>query len=216
MASASPTYTFSEETHTYRDERGCALPSVTQALKANGIISFDGIQAGVLERKRRLGSLVHKVAELWDLGEDLSDFEVPEAVLPYLDGYVNFRNDSGFFPDMVEFKTLGNIYGMIYGMTLDRTGPIDGVNHILELKCGASSHPAWGVQLAAYDMGLHNKEMLPRVALQLGPQFSRNYKLHHYTEPADYQIWASALATTIWKMNKGLFAIEDIPEREVL
>lgn len=213
---ATATFTFDEVKHCYRDAEGFALPSVTQALKSVGLISLDGVPWPVLERKRQLGSLVHKVTELCDKGENLDDFEIPEVILPYLEGYVNFRNDCGFTPDLVEYRILGNIHGMVYGMTLDRTGEIDGVNHILELKCGASEHPAWGVQLAAYDLGLHGKPTLPRVALQLGPQFARNYKLHSYTEPTDYQIWGSALATTIWKQNKGLFVIEDIPEREAL
>ena len=213
---ATATFTFDSETHLYRDEHGSALPSVTQALKATGLISFEGINPAVLERKRQLGSLVHKVTELCDKGEDLNDFEIPEIVAPYLEGYVNFRHDCGFEPDLVEHRTVGNIHGMVYGMTLDRTGPIKGVNHLLELKCGVSEHPAWGVQLAAYDLGMHLRPTLPRVALQLGPQFARNYKLHSYPDPVDYQIWTSALAMTIWKQNNNLFTLEEIPERETL
>lgn len=211
---AAATFTFDEASHTYRDEEGLILPSTTQVLKANGFINFDGIDPAVLERKRKLGSLVHRVTELYDKGEELSCFEIPSAIEDYVEGYINFRYDSGFAPELIEQRMLGEMYGMVWGMTPDRTGLINGEPHIVELKCGSAEHPAWGLQLASYDLGLHKKPTLKRVALQLGPQFPRGYKLHPYPEATDYQIWSGALAQTIWKMNKNIFTLENIPERE--
>lgn len=214
VSCAAPTFSFDESLHLYTDENGLVLPSVTQVLKANGFINFDGIPPAVLERKRKLGSLVHKVTELYDRNEELSCFEIPDAVLEYVEGYVNFRADSGFVPELIEQRMLGEIHGMVYGMTPDRVGLLNGEPHILELKTGATEHPAWGLQLAGYDLGLNKKPSLQRAALQLGPKFTRGYKLFPYPEPTDYQIWVGALAQTIWKQNKGLFTLENIPERE--
>lgn len=215
---AACTFTFDELLHEYRDDQGIVMPSTTQVLKAEGLISFDGINPRILERKRQLGSLVHQITQLVDQGNDPNDFEIPEAVFEYLTGYINFRDDSGFVPNMIEQRMLGEIHGMRWGMTPDRTGPINGVEYVIELKCGAASHPSWGVQLASYDLGLnelHKRPRLARAAVQLGPQFPRGYKLHPYEDPADYQIWMNSLANTIWKQNKGLYQSEDVPERLV-
>lgn len=217
MATATQSaWTFDAALHQYRDESGIVVPSVTQGMKCAGLINFDGVPIQVLEHKRVLGTLVHKVTELCDQGEDLNDFEIPDMCLPYIDGYVNFRNDCGFVPELIEYRMLASANGMRFGMQLDRIGPINGVDHIVELKCGASQHPAWGIQLAAYCIGIrpaHERMSLRRAAVQLGPQFTRGYKLHSYEDPSDFHMWMNALSSTIWKQNKGLFVPENIPER---
>lgn len=214
MATATQVWSFEESTHTYR-ENGLVLPSVTQALKSAGLICFDGIPRHVLEHKRSIGSLVHKATEMYDLGEDLSNYEIPEECWPFIEGWVNFRADCDFIPELVEHQQIGDIHRMRYGMRLDNMGPINGVPHIIEKKCGASESPVWGVQTGAYALGI-NRPDIGRAAVQLGPKFPRNYKVYEYRDKTDLQIWMSALALTIWKQNVGLFVAEDIPEREVL
>ncbi len=213
MATAAA-FSFNEQTHVYRDEGGLLLPSVTQCLKATGLISFAGIDPEVLEHKRQLGVLVHKVTQLYDQGETLSEYDIPDEILEYVTGYVTFRRDCDFSPTIIEQRMLGEVYTMRFGMQPDRVGEINGVGHILELKCGASKHPAWGTQLAGYATGLYGpRPSIARAALQLGPQFARGYRLHPYDDPADYQIWVGALALTTWQKNNNLFVIEDVPER---
>ena len=219
MATATQ-FTFTPETHIYADANGIMRPSVSQVIKGEGLISFAGISPSVLERKRQLGTLVHKVTELYDQGEDLNEYEIPNEVWPYVEGYLNFRNDCQFDPRLIEHRVLAQVHGMWYGMCLDRRGQIDGVDHVIELKCGASEHPAWGVQLAAYCMGLDlgstNKLKYPeRAAVQLGPQFPRGYKTHPYTEQSDYTEWVNCLSSSIWKINKRLFSFENEPERMI-
>lgn len=214
---AAATFTFDETLHLYRDANGIVLPSVTQVLKAEGMISFDGIPEHILERKRRLGTLVHKAAELYD-NETIEGFEIPDEVQDYLLGYINFRKDCGFTPTLIEHRMVAEYYGMKYGMTLDRTGAIDGVDHVIELKCGAAEDPAWGVQLAAYSVGRaggNRRPTLQRAVVQLGSQFPRAYKVWSYEDPADYQVWVSSLSNTLWKQNKGKFSVDAVPERLV-
>lgn len=207
-------FTFDEAAHVYRDDNGMVVPSVTQCLKAVGLISFDGINPAILERKRQLGTLVHKVTELYDRGEDLADYEIPDQVMEYARGYFTFCTDCNFVPSIVEARQLASLYGMPFGMQPDRVGEINGVPHILELKCGAQKHPAWGAQLAGYGAGLYGpRRSLARVALQLGPQFPRGYKLHPYDDPTDFRAWDSALFLTHWQLNNKLFTAENIPER---
>lgn len=218
-APAISRFTFDDATHTYTDEIGVVIPSVTQCLKAENFINFDAVPFNILERKRRLGTLVHQAAQMWDEGDELDAFDIPAIVFEYLDGYVNFCEDTDFTPTLIETRKIGSVYGMRYGMCPDRDGILNGEPHVLELKCGASEHAAWGLQLAAYDIGLENSALPPRarrkrVALQLGPQFKRGYDLHPYEDPADYQIWLNCLANTLWKQNKRKLHLEDIPERE--
>lgn len=216
MATATA-FTFDAKQHIYADANGIMRPSVSQIIKGEGLISFAGISPSVLERKRQLGTLVHKVTELYDQGEDLTQYEIPEEVWPYFEGYTNFRQDCCFEPRLIEHRILAQVHSMWYGMTLDRKGQVDGVEHIIELKCGASEHPAWGVQLAAYAMGIESsaKDQPARAAIQLGPKFTRGYKLHTYADPADYTIWMNCLATSLWKINKRLFSFENESERMV-
>lgn len=211
---ATATFTFDEQAHLYRDAEGLVVPSVTQAMKSSGLINFDHVPPAVLEHKRQLGTLVHKAAELWDKGENPEEYDIPEQVGEYLVGYMNFVNESGFRPDVIEARQLGEIHGMVYGMQPDRAGMLNDELHVVELKCGAASHPAWGVQLAAYCTGLYGRgTKVKRAAVQLGPQFPRGYKLHPYDDHTDYQLWTCCLALTIWQQNKGILKLEDVPER---
>ena len=88
---ATATFTFDDLAHIYRDAEGRVVPSVTQAMKASGLINFDHVSPAVLEHKRQLGTLVHKAAELWDRGESLDDYEIPADVREYVEGHINFR-----------------------------------------------------------------------------------------------------------------------------
>lgn len=219
---ANPVFSFDEARHLYRDAASIMRPSVSQILKAEGLISFDGINPAVLEHKRRLGTLVHKVTALYDQGEDLTQYEIPDEVWPYFDGWLNFRNDCKFTPRLIERQALVQVHGMWYGMKLDNEGPINGEDNIIEKKCGSSRHPAWGVQLAGYDLGeaFLEKRLMPiirpsrgRTVVQLGPQFARKYKTHPYTELSDYTVFVGSLANACWKINKNIPIFDNIPER---
>lgn len=218
MATSAPAiFTFDEAQHTYTEDGKVRL-SVTQVLKAEGFFAWlDRVPPQVLERKRRLGILTHQATQLYDQGEDLGNYEIPTEVFnDYLEGYFNFCSDCDFVADLIEHRKIADVYGMRYGMTVDRRGELHGVRHVVELKCGACESPVWGIQLAAYVLGLSDvrgDSRIPRVAVQLGPKFNRGYKLHPYNDPADYQIWMNSLANVIWKQNNGLYELEAVPER---
>src|SRR5216683_2218490 len=123
---ATATFSFIESTHEYRDENGLLVPSSTQVLKSEGLISFAGVRPSVLEYKRQIGTLTHQAAQLIDEGEELEQLEIPAEVMQYVIGYLNFRNDSGFEPNLIEHGMLGEIHGMRWGMRPDRRGFLDG------------------------------------------------------------------------------------------
>lgn len=219
ITAAAAGFTFDEKKHEYRDDFGSLIASVTQVLRAEGFLSFlDKIDPRILERKRQLGKLVHEATALLDQGEDLSGYDVPDEVLEYVEGYGHFLEDTGFAPDLIEHRQIGEALGMGFGMTVDRRGLLNGETHVLEIKCVATMHPACGLQLAGYEMGLKPFKERPRdrrVGLQLGPQLPRGYKLYPYDDPADYQIWMNSLANMIWKQNRNLYEPEAIEERLV-
>jgi hypothetical protein len=196
-------------------------PSVSQVIKAEGLVSFDGINPAVLQRKAQLGTLVHKVTELYDAGEDLTQYEIPDEVWPYFEGWLNFENDCNFKPRLTEHGALVQVNQMWYGMRLDCEGDINGEANIVEKKCGASEHPAWGIQLCGYDLGLAYMEgslttIRPyrgRTVCQMGPKFPRNYKTWPYRDPVDYFAWVNSLFNTIWKINHNLPVFDNIDER---
>jgi hypothetical protein len=213
-----PVFTFDEASHTYTDDRGIVVPSVTQMLKSEGFINFDGIPFGVLERKRRIGNLVHQATHRWEDGEDLNDYDLPEVVMPYIKGYINFCNDNNFQPDLCEKRSLAVVNGMRFGMTPDRRGEVKGIPTIVELKSSACEHPAWRLQLALYDMGLTGlaKPTCERAGLQLGPKLPRNYKYFPYENAkyrGDYTVALNALANDIWKRNEKIADYDLVPER---
>lgn len=211
---AALAFTFDAAKHLYHNAEGLVVPSVTQALKASGLINFDHVPPRVLERKRQLGTLVHQAAALYDQGVPYVEIEMPDIVAQYLEGYIMFRTDTGFTPSLIEEAQLGAIFGMVYGMTPDRAGMLNDEMHVIELKCGAAADPAWGVQLAAYVTGKFDRAAnVKRAALQLGPDFSRGYKLHPYDDRSDFQVWQCSLALTIWQQNKGKLRLEGVDER---
>ena len=211
---ATALLTFDEAAHRYVLD-GLTLPSVTQVLKGAGLISFDGIPWATLERKRQLGTLVHKVTEIFDRGEDLSEYDIPDEVMQYVEGYANFRNDCSFFPERIEHRMMGEISGMKFGGTLDRAGEINGAPHIIELKTCYTKSPVWGVQMFGYAWALAGEKWnrYHRAAVQLSPAVTRGYRIHSYDDPTDSQVFQSALALVTWKQNKGLVVTEDVPER---
>lgn len=214
---AAARFIFDEAQHTYTED-GVIRLSVTQVLKAEGFFAWlDKVPAHILERKRRLGALTHQATQLYDEGKDLGEYEIPSEVFnDYLQGYFNFCSDCDFAPELIEYRQIAEVYGMRYGMTVDRRGLIHGKRHVIELKCGAAESPVWGLQLAGYDLGLvpiEQRERDPRVAVQLGPQFNRGYKLHPYDDAADLRVWMNSLSNTIWKLNNGLYDFEVVPER---
>lgn len=197
-------FQFDQATHTYYDD-GVPIISVTQVIHSAGLISFEGINPMVLERKRQLGGLVHQACHFID-EDDLDLSSLPQEVADYVAGYVRFREEAGFFPELNEHRMVASVNGMKFGMTVDKAGPIYGEPYVIELKCGADEHPAWGVQLAAYDMGLSKPtgayRTRKRGVVQLKPDGT--FKVHTYTDPADAHIFMASLAIANWKWNKGL------------
>ena len=209
---------FVEDTHEYR-EGGAVRISVTQAIKAAGLIDYSLVPPDVLERARQRGVNLHQCAEFHDREGSFDPSWLPEEHAGYFEGWLRFRRESGFLIRAIEHRRIGQHAGIRYGMTLDREGWMGAWPTILDLKFTAAKHPSWGVQLALYELGVTGRPRVGRyrrAAVQIKPNGS--YKLHDFSDPSDGDIARTVLLFTHshgdmsrhvevleqWKINHGI------------
>lgn len=188
--------TFDPITHTFRIN-GVPVPSVTQALKGVGIID----DRWYTEEARERGIAVHSACQYLD--EECLDWEtVSPEILPYVEAYQKFKDESGFVPAMIEEPVFNQVY--FYGGILDRTGLLNGKPILLDLKSG-DPEPWADLQTAGYLGCL----VLPhhRYTLRLFPE--GRYKLSdERKDPNDLRLFLNTVGIAHWKRNKGGYSYE--------
>ena len=172
---------FDEPSHTYTID-GKVIPSVTQILAP--LTDLSKIPWAVLEAKRRLGTDVHKAAELYDNGR-LDESSVSDRARPYLEAYKSFLSATGAVVLLNEHRVYHPIRH--YAGTLDRLYDIDGVEWLVDIKTSSQIYRATGPQLFAYMMAGELKSGTRRAALQLKPDGS--YRLHEFSNHEDWDIF---------------------------
>jgi hypothetical protein len=197
-------FTFDPSTHIYT-AGGARVPSVTQVLKMLSLgADFSRVDPEVLDHKRQLGTLAHDACAILDEGDDL-DWEALGEARPYVEGYRKFKLDTRFEPRLIEFHKIAVVNGMRYGMKLDREGILNREPVVLDLKTAENTEPTWGLQLAAYALGLPLPTLPPfdyqRLIVQLKP--NGTYKLHTYADPDDAGAFKSALHLAYWMIRHG-------------
>lgn len=187
--------TFEAEQHVYRYE-GLVVPSVTQVLDAVpprlGMLDLaKRTNPEAVERKRLIGQATHAASHYFD--EDALDWStVDPQARPYLDGWCQFRYDTGFAPARLETRVYHPTLG--YAGTLDRLGAFENADlALLDIKCGDTT--AADLQLAAYDgafRAMHDLfTPLPRYAVQL--LGDGRYKVHAYRDRRDFRVFQASL-----------------------
>jgi len=172
--------TFDSDTHTYTDEAGNVLPSVTTILQEEGLIDTTWMKPEHAQR----GTDVHEATALIDRGEMVAT-DFPEWMHGYLDAWQLFRVDYGFQPNAIEQL----VYTTVYAGTVDRVGWMAGDNWLLDIKTGRPSkwHP---LQTAAYATALgggHLKRATVHVAK------TGKYRLKEHLSDEDYIAWSTIL-----------------------
>lgn len=139
-----PGLTFEEEAHEYRFN-GERVPSVTQLLEP--LINYEGVPTGVLEYAANRGTAVHLATEFWDDG-DLDEESIDPEILPYVQAWQRFRDESGF----VVWRSEVRVYSQRHKFagTFDCLGVLNGRLAIVEKKTTALLAPATAVQVSAY------------------------------------------------------------------
>jgi hypothetical protein len=200
-------FSFEEDTHTYRNKEGIVKPSVTQVLKSAGVFDYSRVPVDILERKRVIGSNVHKWTEYYDRDGFIDETWIADTEQGYFEAWLKFRKESGFVIKGIEHRTLAPIAGMEVGGTYDRYGFFGQYPYLLDIKTCTAKHPGWALQLALYEMLQTGKARcghMGRGVVQLLP--TGKYKLHHYEDPRDADVAISALALSNWKHNNNLAA----------
>lgn len=171
---------------------GNDIVSVTRALKLGGIID----DRWFTNFSRDRGSAVHKTCELDDLGL-LDESSVDARIVPYLDAWRLFRRDHECEWIAIEEQVYCSWHR--YAGCLDRRGPVDGMESIIDIKTG-QSHPATALQLAAYAGTFGPLAAYQRIAVHLrkdGTYGIAFYKLEAYIR--DLEVFRSILNVLRWR-----------------
>ncbi len=189
---------FDEAAHEYRLD-GRIVPSVTQVLKP--LYDFSGIPPEVLERKRQLGTAVHKAIEL-----DIAGTLDPDSIAPELDGYLmawaQFKA-AGFRPQFSELR-LASKSG--FAGTLDLICTQGPDVWLLDIKTTAAHSPVMALQTAAYAQ-LYAELDPPRAPLKRGAVLldaAGNFKLFPHADRSDLRVFLSLLTVHQWRKSHGI------------
>ena len=186
---------FDAATHTYTDQHGRVVPSVTQALAV--LDSYRGIPAHVLEKAAQRGTAVHRAVEL-HLQDDLDELSLDSEVAEYFYAYWKFEREHRYRPEHSELRVFSNKFR--YAGTLDLAGP-DPISKrgeaIIDIKTSRELMPSVGPQLAAYEkayreaMDVSPNKKLKRYGLLL--KSDGTYELKTYDGSADFSVFLACL-----------------------
>jgi len=139
--------TFNPDSHEYREDDGTLIPSVTQSLKAAGVIDDRWYTAEARDK----GSAVHKLCERYAQGERLDKHGRPLRDLPCVNAFARWVDDYRPWAIATECRVYHKINGKPYAGTFDLLAAIQGKRSLIDFKTGAPAK--WhAVQLAAYAM----------------------------------------------------------------
>ena len=191
---------FDPVAHRYALPDGREVPSVTRILAATGVsVDFERIgerdpaRRADLEYARQRGTAVHADCHAYDDG-DLELSDVHADVLPFLNAWIVFRINSRFVPERRERIVYHS--GLGYAGTLDAVGLIpNGRRVLVDIATGDPKHSAKQFQTAAYAAAYTEHPIDERWAVQLTPDNGIPYRIHPYTDWADFGKF-SAFCTT--------------------
>lgn len=201
--------TFCPETHTYRNNAGREIPSVTQVLDSVGFVDYSRVPREVLENKRKIGDAAHFAIHLFE-SDDLDLDSVQGEYAGYVLAYMNFKDEMQWEPEATETSGIGKIHNMEFAYTWDGFGRFKSSNTlskyrtVLELKCTADEEPSWKYQTAAYSITVPKvkDEHIARVVAHLRPDGT--FKPLLYDNPRDVDTFAYSLAIVNAKINDGI------------
>ncbi len=139
--------TFDPGSHEYREDDGTPIPSVTQVLKAAGVIDDRWYTAEARDK----GTAAHKLCERYAAGHREDKHGRPLRDIPYVNAFANWMDDSYPWAIATECRIYHRLNGKAYAGTFDLLAEIQGKRTLIDIKTGAPAK--WhAVQLAAYAM----------------------------------------------------------------
>ena len=146
----------------YKTDDGGFVPSVTTILECypKGAAYYNWLkEAGkdadeIRDEAGRRGSVVHKLTEDYDTGEEVQlvnkngsiDYKLNEWAM--FERYVEFRKRFQFVTDCIELNIISKDLG--YAGTIDRVINMNGERILLDIKTSNAIYPSYWLQLAAY------------------------------------------------------------------
>lgn len=178
---------------------------VTELLAEAGLID----RTWFSEEGATRGTYVHQACQYYDAGE-LDEESLDPVLIPYVEGWKKFLEDTGFQVVASEKRMTSKIYK--FTGQPDRIGQWPSVGLcILDIKSG--SLQAWtAIQLAAYKLLVLENDDLNIAGVITTPYIKRfavnlpgdgTYKVKEYKDRADEGIFLAALAIHNWKKNHG-------------
>jgi hypothetical protein len=216
-----PSFTFDEASHTYW-KGGVIIPGATRCLDHAGLTSYENVRADVLERRSRLGKIVHQATHFADEA-DLDVDSLGDETRGYVMSWVNWRAWRQFQPLKIEHRQLAELNGMPFGMQIDRLGTFARESQlaVVEIKITREIYDHHGIQLAFYAAGCDHSpvgsvEMAAasynaplakfltrkRVVVQLRSD-GKKARERFFDERNDFEVATWALGITHWKLNHG-------------
>ena len=148
------------------------------------------------------GTAVHKASDLLDK-DNLNKIKLDPMILPYLNGYRQFKIDYDFEVEASEERVYNETYS--YGGTLDKRGTAlnkgKRVKAIVDLKCTFKIQPTCKVQMNAYDRAVGGGFW--KIILHLRPDFPKGYKVQ-IAEDKHWGAFLNALSIFNWKRNENM------------
>ena len=181
---------FDSETHTYTDEDGNTLPSVTTILSEEGLIDTTWFKPEHAQR----GTDIHEATAMIDKG-DMSATDFPEWMHGYLDAWQLFKIDEGFTPELIETIVSDGVFAG----TVDRVGNMRGKRWLLDIKTGRPSK--WHrLQTSAYAHALEEPN-INRGTVHITKDGKYRFKEHDHPS-SDMDAWLCLIG---WRIARGLY-----------
>lgn len=184
------------------------LLSVTEILDMAGLTDYFNIPD-----KEYYFSLGHAVDYATQLVDENNLGECEEVVLPYMEGYKNFLNDTGFEILHNQKHVMSVLYG--FQGTLDKVGKLWKHRVVIDTKCSAICEPWYHWQTAGYMIGYNEEYKQPnsvqkRYILNLHPSLGeRKYKLTPCKNENDLSIFKAAIVIARARKENKLWKPQD-------
>jgi hypothetical protein len=186
---------FDSATHTYRDANGNIFPSVTQVLRASGLMPDIPISEERKKAAQDRGNNIHWLYCL-DNQQALNTRRLNTTMRGYLKSWRAWKKDAGFFviKDIVEFAFISAEYG--FAGTVDVGGMLQGFPAVVDYKSGAAIPEYVRWQLAPYAVGAFGKKakFTRRICFQPRPDANPPYRVREFPTTEFQQDWAKFAA----------------------